>query len=87
MVIHAIFMTEMEPSGNDEATALREYRCRCVDSAEETIDLMYSTFRADNYFQTWSVPSVENTKKSEYRLNIVAGGTILPTHYMPSASC
>lgn len=53
MVINAVFMSELEPADSDEATLLRQYRCRCIDSAEETIALMYSAFRTDEYFQTW----------------------------------
>jgi len=52
MVIHAVFMIDA-----NEATFLRECQCRCIQSAEDAIDLMYSTFRTDDYFQTWYASS------------------------------
>jgi hypothetical protein len=57
MVIHAVFMMDAKTARPDEATFLREYQCRCIQSAEDAIDLMYSTFRTDDYFQTWYVSS------------------------------
>lgn len=53
MVIHAAFMVDMKPDRVDQATFLRESQCRCISSAEDAIDLIYSTFRTDDYFQTW----------------------------------
>ncbi|EXJ67589.1 uncharacterized protein A1O5_09602, partial [Cladophialophora psammophila CBS 110553] len=53
MVTHAVFMTDTKSAESDVASSLRECRCRCIQAAEETIDLMYSTFRTDDYFQTW----------------------------------
>lgn len=53
MVIHAVFMTDAQAARSEEATCLRECQSRCIQSAEDAIDLMYSTFRTDDYFQTW----------------------------------
>lgn len=57
MVIHAVFMIDTKTTRPDEATLLRECQCRCIQSAEDTIDLIHSTFRTDDYFQTWYVSS------------------------------
>ncbi|KIV87265.1 hypothetical protein PV11_02820 [Exophiala sideris] len=51
MVIHAAFMIDAKRA--DETTFLRECQCRCISSAEDVIDLIYSTFSTDDYFQTW----------------------------------
>ncbi|KAI1610763.1 fungal-specific transcription factor domain-containing protein [Exophiala viscosa] len=51
MVIHAAFMLDARRA--DETTFLRECQCRCISSAEDVIDLIYSTYRTDDYFQTW----------------------------------
>ncbi|KAK5952202.1 hypothetical protein OHC33_006675 [Knufia fluminis] len=53
MVIHAVFMIDEKTIRPSEATSVRECRCRCLDSAEAAIDLIYSTYRTDDYFQTW----------------------------------
>lgn len=53
MVIHAIFMIDTETGEPEEPTLLQRSRLKCIQSAEETIDLIYSTFLTDDYFQTW----------------------------------
>lgn len=55
MVIHAVFMIDPEEAKPEEATALLEARCRCLQAAEDAIDLIYSTFRTDSFFQSWYV--------------------------------
>ena len=57
MVTHAVFLIDAKTVRLDEATLLRECQCQCIQSAEDTIDLMHSTFRTDDYFQTWYVSS------------------------------
>jgi hypothetical protein len=52
MIIHAVFMTHTEIRP-DEARLIRDRQCRCLQTAESTIDLMYETFRTDEFFQTW----------------------------------
>ena len=51
--MHAVFMTHTETARSDEVTLLRECQCRCMETAESAIDLMYETFRTDDFFQTW----------------------------------
>ncbi|KAH8705745.1 fungal-specific transcription factor domain-containing protein [Talaromyces proteolyticus] len=53
MVIHGVFMTDAKITISDEAECLRKCQCLCIQSAEDAIDLIYSTFRVDDYFQTW----------------------------------
>jgi hypothetical protein len=55
MVIHAVFMIDEESTTPDDALLLRESRCKCIQAAEDTIDLIYSIFLTDDYFQTWYV--------------------------------
>ena len=64
MVIHAVFMVDAKSFSPAEADLLRGYRCPSIQSAEETINLIYSTFGTDDYFQTWYVFSA--TKKLSY---------------------
>lgn len=52
MIIHAVFMTHTEIRP-DEARLIRDRQCRCLQTAESTIDLIYETFRTDEFFQTW----------------------------------
>ncbi len=53
MLIHAVFMTHVETTRSDGSTCLRKCQCQCMKTAEDTIDLMYETFRKDDFFQTW----------------------------------
>lgn len=55
MVIHAVFMVDPAEVAPEEATALSEARCRCIEAASDSIDLIYSTFQTDEFFQTWYV--------------------------------
>lgn len=57
MVIHAVFMIDMTTVGSDVPMLLQECQCRCIQAAEDAIDVMYSTFCTDDYFQTWYVSS------------------------------
>jgi hypothetical protein len=65
MVIHAVFMIDEKTAKSDDATLLRECKCRCIQSAEDSIDLIYSTFRTDNYFQTWYVSSAPKNSSDD----------------------
>jgi len=53
MVIHAVFMVDENSTTPDNALFLRESRWKCIQAAEDTIDLIYSIFLTDDYFQTW----------------------------------
>ncbi|KAH8886240.1 hypothetical protein GQ53DRAFT_845046 [Thozetella sp. PMI_491] len=53
MVTYAVFMIDESTAEPDEIAPLRECQTRCIQSAENSIDLIFSTFRADHYFQTW----------------------------------
>jgi hypothetical protein len=55
MVIHGVFMTDAKLNISDEGECLRKCQYLCIQSAEDAIDLIYSTFRTDNYFQAWYV--------------------------------
>lgn len=52
MIIHGKFMTS-EAVAEDMELAVRECQQICIDSAGHTIDLIYDTFKSDNFFQTW----------------------------------
>lgn len=53
MVCHSVFMIDPEEARPEEASALLEARARSVQAAEDAIDLIYSTFRTDDFFQSW----------------------------------
>lgn len=53
MVIHAIFMIDPGEAKAEQNAELLQARCRCIQAAEDAIDLMHSTFRTDSFFQSW----------------------------------
>ncbi len=53
MVINAVCMTDTEALSLDDTPCLLEGQCKCIQAAEDAIDLIYSTFLTDDYFQTW----------------------------------
>lgn len=53
MVIHAVSMIDAEAVQIEEAACLLESQGKCIEAAQDAIDLIYSTFLTDDYFQTW----------------------------------
>ncbi|KIX02764.1 uncharacterized protein Z518_08706 [Rhinocladiella mackenziei CBS 650.93] len=53
MVIHAVFMTDTKTDTQYDIACLQKCQSRCIQSAEDAIDLIYSTFCSSDYFQTW----------------------------------
>jgi hypothetical protein len=54
MVIHAVFMTDAKTAlPPNEGSCMRKCQCRCIQAAEDSINLIYTVFCSDDYFQSW----------------------------------
>lgn len=53
MLMHATAVNERRDPTPDEAILLHGSRIRCINYAQASIQLNYSTFATDDWLQTW----------------------------------
>lgn len=67
---------------------------KCLDSAKQTIDIIYHIYQHHDFFRTWYVCYTWKLKKSDISIgplilnstDAVSGFTILPTYRLPRPS-
>lgn len=53
MLLFASFLTSAASVQRSSASLFKENVAKCLDSAKQTVDIIYETYRHHDFFRTW----------------------------------